>query len=96
MFIRIVKLTFAEDKGSEFQDIFFESAPFIRQFEGCLGVKLLKQTSSSTVYFTYSYWESEEHLNLYRKSEFFQKTWARTKILFAEKAEAWTTEEVQC
>ena len=35
---------------------------------------------------------TEEDLEKYRKSELFKGVWAKTKILFAEKAEAWTLE----
>ncbi len=42
--------------------------------------------------FTYSYWESEAHLNTYRHSDLFRETWAKTKVLFADKPEAWSIE----
>lgn len=43
--------------------------------------------------FTLSHWESEENLEQYRQSELFKSTWAKTKVLFREKAQAWTLEE---
>ena len=46
------------------------------------------------VFFTLSFWENEEALNAYRDSELFKTTWAKTKILFSDKPQAWTTEVV--
>jgi heme-degrading monooxygenase HmoA len=40
--------------------------------------------------FTLSIWNKEEDLNEYRKSAFFKSTWAKTKILFCDKPEAWS------
>ena len=42
------------------------------------------------MFFTYSYWNSENDLNEYRNSELFAKVWAETKPMFAEKAQAWS------
>jgi heme-degrading monooxygenase HmoA len=42
--------------------------------------------------FTLSIWDDETALEAYRQSELFQTTWAKTKVLFAEKAEAWSVE----
>jgi heme-degrading monooxygenase HmoA len=35
-----------------------------------------------------SFWETEEALELYRSSELFRSTWAKTKLLFDEKPQA--------
>ena len=40
--------------------------------------------------FTISHWDSEAALELYRQSELFKFTWAKTKPLFEEKAQAWS------
>jgi heme-degrading monooxygenase HmoA len=48
----------------------------------------------STILFTYSWWDSEEHLNNYRNSHFFDDTWSLTKQKFAAKPEAWSVEKV--
>jgi heme-degrading monooxygenase HmoA len=42
--------------------------------------------------FTVSIWESEDDLNAYRNSELFENTWAKTKVLFNDKPEAWSLE----
>lgn len=92
MIIRIVKMTFDPQKVSSFLDVFDASKEMIRNFAGCSHLKLLNDINSPNIFFTYSHWESEAHLDAYRNSELFQTTWARTKILFAAKPEAWSVE----
>jgi len=94
MITRIVKMTFQPNKTAEFVQVFEESKEKIRNFPGCQHLSLLNAKLNSTIFFTYSKWDSEVELDNYRKSELFQTTWAKTKILFAERAEAWTVEEL--
>ena len=95
MISRIVKMTFVPEKVNEFIDVFNSSKNKIRHFEGCSKLKLLKQTNIDNVYFTYSYWESEKHLNKYRNSELFKSTWAKTKILFSAAPEAYSMDLIE-
>lgn len=88
---RLVKLTFKEELVPEFMDIFDGSQALIRNFPGCRHLELLQCTGQPAVLFTFSFWDDEESLDRYRQSELFQTTWRRTKALFADKAEAWTT-----
>jgi heme-degrading monooxygenase HmoA len=90
MIIRIVKMNFQPDKVHDFLEIFNSSKHLIRSFNGCLHLELLKDLKSPNLFFTYSYWESEADLNNYRNSELFENVWSKTKILFSEKAEAWS------
>lgn len=92
MITRIVKLGFKPEKVDEFLAIFEASKEKIRNFEGCQQLQLLREKTEGTTFFTYSYWESEEHLNRYRESELFQTTWNSTKVLFNQKPAAWSTE----
>lgn len=93
MIKRIVKLTFRESAVQEFVTQVFESSKKqIRAFEGCRHMELLQHKSRPNVLFTLSIWDDEAALNAYRSSELFADTWAKTKTLFAEKAEAWTVE----
>lgn len=94
MIRRIVKLTFEPGKVDDFLEIFRNSSHLIRGFEGCQGVDLLRDINTPNIFFTHSYWESETHLDAYRNSDLFQRTWKSTKALFADKAEAWSTEVV--
>lgn len=85
-------MTFQPDKVADFQSIFSESKEKIRNFEGCQHLELLRCVKPDNVFFTYSFWESEANLDNYRHSEFFKATWSRTKVLFADKPEAWSTQ----
>jgi heme-degrading monooxygenase HmoA len=85
---RIVKMTFQPDRVKDFLEIFDESKREIRQMEGNFGLQLLRATAETNILFTLSDWESEAYLDNYRQSELFKKTWAKTKVLFLEKAEA--------
>lgn len=88
MIIRIVQMTFQEEKVQEFLDLFEERKQLIRAFNGCNHLELWQDTQNPQIMFTYSFWETEEHLDHYRFSAFFKDTWRRTRILFANKPEA--------
>ncbi len=92
MIIRIVKLTFERESISSFLDLFEQQKDNISAVNGCLKLELLRSIENPNMFFTYSYWESEKHLNAYRNSDFFGGIWVKTKALFADKPEAWSTE----
>lgn len=91
MIIRIVKLTFEEGGAEEFLQLFRERKKQIRHFPGCLHLEVWSEEGNPNVLFTYSHWENVAALNHYRSSDFFKDTWSRTKPLFTEKAQAWST-----
>ncbi len=93
MIIRIVKMTFQLEKVDEFIHLFNESKELIRSMSGCKHLELLNDIQAKEVYFTYSYWNSENDLNNYRNSEVFAKVWSETKVLFSAKPEAWSVEQ---
>ncbi|MEZ4948222.1 MAG: antibiotic biosynthesis monooxygenase family protein [Saprospiraceae bacterium] len=95
MIKRIVKMTFRENHIEDFKTVFKESKQYIRNFEGCHHLELWQQTNNPSVFFTYSMWESEKHLDAYRHSELFKTTWAKTKPLFEAKAEAWSVDGLE-
>jgi heme-degrading monooxygenase HmoA len=95
MLIRIVRMTFQEDKIEDFLIIFNRSKHLIRGFEGCQQLELLRDKNAHNVMLTYSNWLSEEHLNAYRDSELFKTTWAATKVLFSDKPVAFSSELVE-
>lgn len=82
-------MTFQEDKVDDFIQVFEETKQRIRNFPGCRHLELWR---TGNVFFTFSMWENEAALDHYRFSELFKTTWSRTKVLFAEKAEAWSLE----
>jgi hypothetical protein len=92
--IRIVKMTFQNDKVEDFLEIFNEIHTEIKNFDGVISLKLHRQINQPNVLFTVSEWASPEKLENYRNSDLFKRTWAKTKVLFADKPEAWSLEEV--
>ena len=56
---------------------------------------LKRDPKDTTVLYTYRLWESDEHIQTYRKSELFGSVWPRTKALFAGKPEAFSMERVE-
>ncbi|ADY31016.1 MULTISPECIES: putative quinol monooxygenase [Cellulophaga] len=90
MIVRIVKLTFKTENIVSFENIFNQSKHLIRNFDGCNFLELYQDKNNPAIFFTYSYWDSENALEAYRHSDLFIGVWAKTKILFADKPEAWT------
>ena len=87
-------MTFEPDSVPEFLNIFENSKHLIRNFDGCSQLDLMQDTADKTIFFTYSEWESEMHLNAYRNSELFISVWNKTKLLFSTKAEAWSVNKL--
>lgn len=94
MFVRIVKMSFHEDKVDAFLENFHEVKEHIRNFPGNNFLELYRDKQDPSVFFTYSYWESEDDLENYRKSELFCEVWAFTKQLFKDKAQAWSVDKL--
>jgi heme oxygenase (mycobilin-producing) len=88
--IRIVRMEFRKEELNTFENIFSESRDKIAAFPGCSGVALLTDPENETVRYTYSIWDSGHSLNLYRDSELFAGTWAKTKPLFSGKPQAFS------
>ena len=88
--LRIVRLSFKSEHISDFMDIFYKSQPLIEAFEGCFSVKLRTDVSRPNVFYTVSVWKNEEALENYRHSELFATTWAKTKVLFDDKPQAYS------
>lgn len=95
MINRIVKMTFDPGQVETFLKVFRERQDTIRQFAGCRHLELWQDEKDPHIFFTYSVWDDEHHLNAYRFSPFFKETWTLTKALFIAKAEAWTTRKVE-
>ncbi|XLS30853.1 putative quinol monooxygenase [Flavobacteriaceae bacterium M23B6Z8] len=95
MFIRIVKMKFQADRITDFLSNFNANKDKIRAFEGCSFLELYQAKDTPEIFFTYSYWDSEEALENYRNSELFKTVWKQTKILFAGKPEAWSVDRIE-
>ncbi len=94
MIVRIVKLSFKESEIETFKKIFDNVNELIRDQKGCSKLELYQDKNNPSVFFTYSYWESETDLNNYRESELFIQTWKKTKVLFNAKPEAWSVNKL--
>ena len=96
MITRFVKLIFQENKIDDFIQIWNDSREKIAAFEGCNFVEMHQARVPNNVCFTHSVWDSEDALNAYRHSELFQATWAKTKVLFDDRPEAWSLKSHGC
>lgn len=92
--IRIVKMTFRTENVEAFLKNFNANKHHIRNFEGVEHLELLRDKNNPNIFFTYSYWKSEEYLEKYRVSDLFKSVWANTKPLFSAPAEAWTLDSL--
>lgn len=94
MFVRIVKLSFHEENIPKFLEYFDLVKQKIRLVPGNQLLELYQDKNDKSLFFTYSYWDSESDLENYRKSELFNTVWAFTKALFNNKAEAWSVDKI--
>ncbi|WMI67140.1 putative quinol monooxygenase [Mangrovimonas sp. YM274] len=95
MFVRIVKMSFQPEKIDTFLSNFEANKTKIRAFEGCQFLELYRDKTNSNIFFTYSYWDTENDLENYRHSELFKGVWANTKPLFNAKPEAWSVDKLE-
>jgi len=91
MLFRIVKMSFQQDKIADFLAHFDTHKTQIRNFGGCVYLRVLQDSQNPQIIFSYSCWLSPQHLDNYRHSEFFRGVWDYTKTLFDAAPQAWTT-----
>ncbi len=94
MIIRIVKMTFQPEKVDEFLQLFDQNKDRIRGFEGVEKLELYRDKNQSNILFTYSIWGNLHQLEQYRRSALFKSVWTNTRILFQNKAEAWSVDKL--
>ena len=94
MLVRIVKMSFDPAHIEIFLMNFNSKKNDIRKFEGCQFLELYRDRKQSNIFFTYSYWDSEQKLEAYRHSELFKGVWAATKPLFNAKPVAWSVDKL--
>jgi heme-degrading monooxygenase HmoA len=94
MFVRIVKLSFHEEHITAFLENFEIMKDKIRNSHGNRLLELYQDKNDNRIFFTYSYWETEEDLENYRRSELFYDVWSFTKKLFNAKPEAWSVDKL--
>lgn len=94
MFVRIVKMSFHIEKIDKFLVNFNAKKQSIRNTSGCCLLELYRDKTNPAIFFTYSYWETEDALENYRNSDLFKNIWAETKILFNDKPIAWSVDKI--
>ena len=94
MFVRIVKLSLHEENIPAFLDNFEIVKDQIRATTGNRLLELYQDKINKNIFFTYSYWETEQDLENYRTSAFFNEVWSFTKKLFNDKPEAWSVDKL--
>ncbi|MBC7568444.1 MAG: antibiotic biosynthesis monooxygenase [Spirosoma sp.] len=95
MLVRTVRMTFRPDALPDFHVIFDRSKQHIRAFPGNHHLELLRDPDNPAVRMTYSLWDDANALEAYRQSQLFRQTWAATKLLFAERAVAFSGERIE-
>ena len=94
MLVRIVKMTFNPLKTEEFLVNFGLHKEQIRNFKGCRRLELYRDKTNPNIFFTYSYWDSDNDLEQYRNSKLFKSVWSLTKPLFNDKPVAWSVDKL--
>ena len=94
MLVRIVKMSFKSDKIDDFLVNFNDNKGKIRNTKGCSFLELYRDKTNRNIFFTYSYWETTHDLENYRNSNLFKNVWAKTKVLFNDKPEAWSVDKI--
>ncbi len=94
MLVRIVKMSFHEENIPAFLKNFEVMKSHIRNSPGNRFLELYQDKNNASIFFTYSYWETEEDLENYRKSALFDEVWTFTKKLFNDKPEAWSVKKL--
>ena len=94
MFVRIVKMSFHEEHIPAFLENFELMKTKIRNAHGNRFLELYQDKYDARIFFTYSYWETEDDLENYRRSELFYDVWTFTKKLFNAKPEAWSVNKL--
>ena len=94
MFVRIVKMSFHEENIPKFLGNLDLMKEKIRNAPGNRLLELYQDKNNPEIFFTYSYWETENDLENYRNSELFYDVWLFTKKLFNDKPEAWSLDKL--
>ncbi len=87
-------MSFHEENIPVFLENFEIIKDKIRNAPGNRLLELYQDKNNTCIFFTYSYWETEQDLENYRKSELFNTVWAFTKKLFNDKPEAWSVDKL--
>ncbi|MEZ5046554.1 MAG: antibiotic biosynthesis monooxygenase family protein [Chitinophagaceae bacterium] len=92
--IRIVRMHFKEGYIEHFQREFEQRYKKIRHADGCQYLALWQDENDKQIFYTYSIWQSPQHLENYRHSALFNETWSIVKPWFESKAQAFSANEI--
>ncbi|MBL7765501.1 MAG: antibiotic biosynthesis monooxygenase [Chitinophagaceae bacterium] len=90
--IRVVRLCFKQEHIADFKSLFESRKENIRHFNGCRYLELWQDKQDARVFYTYSIWDEESHLEDYRVSELFQDTWGTVKQWFDAAPQAFSAD----
>jgi quinol monooxygenase YgiN len=85
---RFVIMRFQKGKEKEFLSIFNENKTAIAGFGGCTYLELRRSRKHPGWFMTFSLWNDQKYLDLYRNSQLFKLVWGKVKPLFEKEAEA--------
>ena len=84
----MVRLTFSPETVDAFDALYTQFEQHIQARPGCRMVWAMKVPGHPCQRATLSFWETQEDLDVYRKSTLFGEVWPATKALFAAPPEA--------
>jgi len=87
-------MSFHQENISKFLENFDLMKEKIRNSEGNRYLELYQDKNNPCIFFTYSFWETEQDLENYRQSALFDEVWTFTKKLFNDKPEAWSVDKI--
>ena len=87
-------MQFEQDQVENFKLLFEKYKAQIRGAEGCLYLELIQDKHYPTTFFTYSHWEREENLQMYKDSAVFGEVWPKTKAMFSGSPQAWSLDRL--
>lgn len=93
MITRIVRMEFRPEHVDDFLTHFDTVKYLIRAFPGVQHLELHRDAGRSNVFYTYSKWDGEEDLEIYRQSELFKGAWSQVKVWFLNKPQAFSLRE---
>lgn len=90
MITRIVRMEFQPEHVDKFLAHFSSIKSLIRGFPGVRYLELHRDAGQANVFYTYSKWDGEEDLEIYRQSELFKGAWSQVKPWFLAKPQAFS------
>ena len=87
-------MTFQPEMLPAFLVLFHQSKDQIRAMPGCRHLELWQDSDTPHICTTFSIWDSQEHLDAYRKSELFGQVWPSTKSMFSSKPVAFSVHQL--